>query len=203
MAPPRATSWAHEPLFRAGIVGTLIMYAAVLVLSGALYIVLETVNRPLALFALLLRAGEAIVGVVTVVFSLAVVALLNGDGRAGSLDTLQRPALAGLVLDVRTAGLDPVLMLVGLGGMLFCYLFFVSRFVPRVLSAWGIVTYTSMLALGVLSIVVPNHPEAVEIVLYSSGTAFEVVFGGWLALKGVDVPAGSSVNEASGPALAK
>ena len=139
-------------------------------------------------------------GVVTVVFSLAVVALLNGDGRAGSLGTLQRPALASLVLDVRTAGLDPVLMLGGLGGMLFSYLVFVSRFVPRVLSAWGIVTYASMLALGIVSIVVPGHPVAVDIVLYAFGTAFEVVFGGWLAFKGVHVAAASSVAGASGPA---
>lgn len=182
---------AHEALFRVGIVGTLIMYAAVLVLSGALYVVLETVNRPLALLALLLRAAEAIVGAVTVAFSLAVAALLNGDGRAASLDTLQRQALAGLVLDVRTAGLDPVLMLVGLGGMLFCYLLFISRLVPRVLSAWGIVTYASMLALGVVSIVVPGHPVVVEIVLYSFGTAFEAVFGGWLAVKGVHVAHGA------------
>jgi len=191
---------AHEALFRTGIVGTLIMYAAVLVLSGALYIVLETVNRPLALLALLMRAAEAIVGAVTVVVSLAVVALLNGDGRAASPDALQRQALASLVLEVRTAGLDPVLMLVGLGGMLFSYLFFISRFVPRVLSSWGVVTYGSMLALGIVSIVVPGHPVAVEIVLYSFGTAFEVVFGGWLAFKGVHVAAASAVAGASGPA---
>ena len=184
---------AHESLFRIGIVGMLIMYAAVLVLSGALYIVVETVNRPLALLALLLRTAEAIVGAVTVVFSFAVVAVLNGDGGAASLGTVQRQALAGLVLDVRTAGLDPVLMLVGLGGMLFCYLLFISRFVPRVLSAWGIVTYASMLALGVVSIVVPGHPVVLEIVSYSFGTAFEVVFGGWLAFKGVHVPAPSAV----------
>ena len=194
---------AHEPLFRIGIVGMLIMYAAVLVLSGALYIVLETVNRPLALLALLLRAAEAVVGAFTVVFSFAVVALLNGDGRTASLDVLQRQTLASLVLDVRTAGLDPVLMLVGLGGMLFSYLFFVSRFVPRVLSAWGIATYASMLALGIVSIVAPGHSVVVEIVLYSFGTAFEVVFGGWLAFKGVHVAAASSVGGASEPARAR
>lgn len=99
--------------------------------------------------------------------------------------------MSGLVLDVRTAGLDLVLMLVGLGGMLFSCLFFVSPFVPRVLSAWGIVTYASMLALGAASIVVPGHPVVVESVLYAFGAAFEVVFGAWLTLKGVDVAAGS------------
>jgi hypothetical protein len=88
---------------------------------------------------------------------------------------------------VRAAGLDLVLILIGLGGTLFCHLFFVSRYVPRALAAWGMFTYVSMFVLGFVSILVPNHPMMLETALYSLGGAFELVFGFWLVLKGVDV----------------
>lgn len=105
---------ANELLFRIGIVAELVMYAGVLVLSAALYVVLEKVNRNLALLAMLLRSAEAIVGVVTVLLGSAVLFLVNGEGRSTAFDTTQLHALAGVFLEVHAAGLDPVLFLIGL-----------------------------------------------------------------------------------------
>ena len=48
---------ANDLLFRIGIAGVLILYASVVVLSWALYVILKTVNKNLALLALLLRSG--------------------------------------------------------------------------------------------------------------------------------------------------
>lgn len=53
---------ANELLFRIGIAGVIILYASVIVLSWALYVILKTVNKNLALLAMLLRSGEAILG---------------------------------------------------------------------------------------------------------------------------------------------
>jgi len=175
---------ANELTFRVGIVATLLMYAAVFVLSLALYQLLKEVNRGLALLALLFRSAEATLGSATVLFSLLAVQLLN---QASGLDNDRGHALLGLFLDVRTAGLDVVLVFVGLGGALFCYLFWVSRCVPRLFAGWGVVTYLSMLALGVVSILYPKHPALLEIVPYSLGALFELLFGIWLTVKGVDV----------------
>ncbi len=187
---------ANELLFRIGSVSVLVLYAGVLVLSAALYVTLEKVNRNLALLAMLLRSGEAIVGAATVLLSFVVLFLLNGEGRSTAFETEQLQALAGVFLDVRAAGLDLVLILIGLGGTLFCHLFFVSRYVPRTLAAWGMFTYVSMFVLGFVSVLVPNHPMMLETALYSLGGAFELVFGFWLVLKGVDVHA-RLVDEAS------
>ena len=180
----------NELLFRIGIIGALVMYAGVLLLSAALYVVLEKVNRNLALLAMLLRSGEAIVGVAMVLLSFVVLFLLNGEGRSTAFDTPQLHALAGVFLDVRAGGLDLVLVLVGLGGTVFLYLFFVSRYVPRGLAAWGIFTYLSILVLAFISILVPKLPVILETVLYALGGAFELVFGFWLVFKGVDLHAG-------------
>jgi hypothetical protein len=154
-------------------------------LSHALYVILKTVNRNLALLALLWRIGEAIIGGgVTVLTGLIPLLLLNGEA-AFEQDQLQ--ALVGLFLQVRNAGLDVVLIFIGMGGTLFCYLFFTAKYVPRILAAWGMITYLSMLILALVSILSPNLPESVKMIFYAPGGLFEILFGFWLLIKGVNV----------------
>ena len=176
---------ANDLLFRLGIVGVLVVYASVVVLSLALYSLLKTVNQNLALLALLLRSGEAVLGAATVLLSFTALLLLNRTGTSAAFEAEQLQALAGLLLDVRTAGLDVVLIFVGLGGTVFCYLFFASKCVPRVLAVWGMFTYSSMLVLALVSILLPNHSATLEVVLYALGALFELIFGLWLLIKGV------------------
>jgi hypothetical protein len=178
---------ANDFLFRIGIAGILIMYAGVVVLSWALYILLKTVNKNLALLALLLRLAEAVLGGATVLISFIILLLLNNKGYSTVFETEQLQALVGVFLNVRTAGLDIVLLFVGLGGTVFCYLFFKSQYVPRILAVWGIFTYLSMLILSFVSILFPNHPAMIEIVLYAPGGLFEIIFGFWLLFKGVNI----------------
>jgi hypothetical protein len=178
---------ANELLFRTGVVAILLMYASVVVLAVALYVVLKTIDESLALMAMLLRTAEAVLGGTTALFSFFTLVLLKGDGGSGEFTPGHAQALAGLFLDVRTAGLDIVLIFVGLGGTVFCYLFYRSGYVPRTLSVWGIFTYLSMLTLAVVSIVFPEHPVVLETVLYGLGGVFELLFGAWLLFKGVDL----------------
>ncbi|RLB36686.1 MAG: DUF4386 domain-containing protein [Deltaproteobacteria bacterium] len=178
---------ANESLFRTGIVLVLIIYVSVVVASWALYVILRTVHKNLALLALLLRSAEAIVGAATVLLSFAVLYVLGGNGPSSAFEPEQLHALAGRFLDVRSAGLDIVLIFIGLGATIFCYLLFKSRYIPKPLAAWGILTYLSMLSLALVSILFPNHPLMLEHVLYGVGALFELVFGLWLVFKGVDL----------------
>lgn len=182
---------ANDLRFRIGIAATLIMYASVVVLSVALYVTLKTVDRNLALLAMLLRLAEAVVGCVTVFTSLLVLHLLEREGPAAAFDAQQLQALVGLFLDARTAALDVVLLLVGLGGAVFCYLFLRSRYVPGLLASWGVFTYLSMVFLALVSILVPDHPAMLENVLYALGGSFELLFGFWLLAKGINVHQGN------------
>jgi uncharacterized membrane protein len=88
---------------------------------------------------------------------------------------------------VRTAGLDIVLVFIGVGATIFCVLLFKSKYIPRWLAAWGIFTYLSMLFLALVSILFPNHPLMLEYVFYGVGELFELVLGSWLVFKGIDL----------------
>jgi len=178
---------ANDLLFRIGIASILILYTSVIVLSLALYEILKSVNKNLALLALILRSAEAVLGGFTVLISFIVLGLLNGTGYSTIFEAEQLQSLVGIFLNVRTAGLDIVLIFVGLGGTVFCYLFFKSKYVPGILAAWGILTYLSMLMLSFVSILFPNHPVMIETILYTLGTFFELTIGFWLLIKGVNV----------------
>lgn len=174
-------------LFRVQILAVLILYSGVVVLAWALYVLLKPVNGQMALFALLFRSGEAILGAATVLVSFAVALVVEEIATATMIETGQLQALAGVLLEVRVAGLDIVLVFVGLGGAAFCYLFLASRCIPRFLAAWGILVYLSMVVLACISILWADHPTLIELVLYSVGALFELSIGGWLLIKGVDI----------------
>jgi len=176
---------AHELRFRLSVAGEIVMYALVIVLSFSLFVILETVHKNLALLALLLRLAEAIAGCGVVVLSGLVPLLFLESG--GTLEAEPLQALVGLFLQIRSAGLDVVLLFVGAGGTIFCYLFYVSRYVPRILAGWGIVTYVSMLTLSLASLLTPHFSETIKMVFFAPGALFEIVFGLWLLVRGISI----------------
>ena len=176
---------ANEMQFRLCVLSEIFMYVLVILLSLALYVILKHVDKNLALLALLWRFGEAIVGVgVAVLSGIIPLLLLN---REYALDAEQVQSLIGLFLAVRSGGLDVVLIFVGVGGTLFCYLLFKSKLIPRILSGWGMLTYLSMLILACVSILVPSIPESMKMILYTPGGLFEIVIGLWLLVKVITV----------------
>lgn len=175
---------ANERLFRIGIVSEILMYAIVVLLAHALYVVLRSVNSNLALLALLWRLAEAIVGSsATVISGILPLLLLKTDV---GVSVSHVSALVATLLELRPAALDVVLIFIGMGGTIFCYLFFRSNFVPKVLALWGIVTYIVMLVVSVLSLLTPVSAEA-KMWFYVPGGLFEITFGLWLLFRGVKV----------------
>ncbi|MEJ2103665.1 MAG: DUF4386 domain-containing protein [Ignavibacteriaceae bacterium] len=178
---------SNEFLFRFGSASVLILYLLMILLSVLLYLILKNVNKNLALIAMVFRFGEALLGVTTVLISFIVLNLLSNQFNAASIENTQVNVLIAALLDARNTGLYMVLLLVGLGGTLFFYLFYKSFYIPRILSIWGMFTYLSMLILSLISILFPESPDQLEIVLYGLGTLFELTIGFWLLIKGVNV----------------
>jgi len=174
----------NESLFRVGLASEILMFVLVVLLAMSLYVILKTVDKNLALLALLWRAGEAIIGAgVTVISGSIPLLLLNGESM---LEAKELHALVGMFLEVRNAGLDIVLIFIGMGGTIFFYLFYKSNYIPRILSAWGMLTYLSMLILSFASVLF-YIPAATKLAIYAPGGLFEILIGFWLLFKGVNI----------------
>ena len=72
-----------------------------------------------------------------------------------------------------------------LGGLLWYYLLFQSRIVPRLLSLWGLVAVPLVLVATVL--LIWDHSLDPSIALYALYVPFELVLGLWLLIKGATV----------------
>jgi hypothetical protein len=175
----------NEFLFRIAIVSEVLMYLLVILLSLSLYVVLKNVNNNLALLALLFRVAESIIGAAATVISGLIPLLLINTETVFSPEQLQ--TLLKLFLDIRNSGLDIVLMFIGVGGTIFCYLFYQSNYVPKFLASWGIFTYLTMLILALTSLLSPDIPEVAKMIFYAPGGLFELIFGFWLLLKGIKI----------------
>ena len=175
---------ASESLFRIGVASEILMYVLVILLAFSLYVVLKPINKNLAFLALLWRTGEAIIGAATIVLSGLVPILLLRESSAFEPEQFQ--TLVKVFLDIRSSGLDIVLIFIGMGGTIFCYLFYKSAYIPKLLALWGIVTYLVMLLLSFASILTPIS-ETIKLAFYAPGGLFELILGFWLLVKSVKV----------------
>ena len=173
---------ADEFLFRFGITCEIILYATVIMLSVSLYLILKSVNKNIALLAMVFRTSEALLGITTGLIGFIILGLLNNQVNMSSIENTH---MIDALLSTRSNGLYIILFLVGLGGTLFLYLFYKSFYIPRILSVWGMFTYLSMLILSLIGILLPDYPDLIEFILYGLGTMFELTIGFWLLFKGI------------------
>jgi len=172
-----------ERLFRIGIASDLACYTAVLLATWALYVLLRSVDRNLALLAVLLRLIELAIHFNVTTNSLTVLRLLSGDEYLKSIDISQLQSLAQLALGVQAAGMNMGFIPLGLGSAVFAYLFFQSQYIPRVLAGWGVFS-SLLLAAYALSIILYPKAGALQLVPMLPMGIYEVTLGFWLLLRG-------------------
>jgi hypothetical protein len=175
---------ANETLFRAGLVYDMAMFASVVALSWALFVLLMGVDRHRALLALLWRMAEATIGAVTVLLGVLVVLLVGSEGVRAAFEPAQLQALVDVLLTARTIGYDVTIFFLSLGTIVFCGLLYRSRYVPRVLAGLGIVSFVLLPAATIVSLLLPQYQD-LAMAGWAPGIVFEVVIGIWLLLKGV------------------
>lgn len=184
-AQPFASIVSDETLFRISFTGEVVMYLLVIVLVYSLFVVLKEIDKNIAFMAMLFRLTEAVLGVATTIFSGTIPLLFIKNPEA--FHSIEFQNLFRLFLDVRGAGLDIVLMFIGVGGTLFCWLFYKSNYVPKILAGWGIFTYLSMLILSIASLLSPSISESIKMIFFAPGGLFELVFGLRLLVKGIKI----------------
>jgi hypothetical protein len=180
---------ANPLLFRVGTASSLVMFVSVFVLIAAIYVTVAPANRNLALLGLVLRLPEAMLGVVSVVFSLVVSQLASGDASVAGFAPQQVQALVQLALSAGSAAGTVNLLFMALGSLPFLYLFWSARYAPRPLVGFGWLGYLVALASAFTSILAPGSAvDGIQTVLVVPVMVFELVFGLWLTIRSIDVP---------------
>ena len=189
---------AHERLFRLGIAGDLIYCAGIVVLLTALYVILRPISRGLALLATFSRLVWVLMWLTMTLHLFDALRLLSGADYLRALETDRAQGLALLYLGTRFDYYYVGLLFGALASTVCGYLWFKSRYIPRALAAFGVISSAWCLACTLVFYIFPNFDNVVNLWWFDSPMGiFDIVTSFWLLFKGL---APSSVAD-RGPAL--
>jgi hypothetical protein len=171
---------ASELLFRAGILMELVTVILVLLLVWALYVVLEPINKNVALLAVFWRLAENFVLAVIILAEFAALTILQKP----SFDPRQLQTLWSALLQTYAAGFNIGFAFLGIGSAVFSCLWLKSRYIPRVLAGWGIFASTTIAAFSVAIMLVPRVASVGMAYMLPMGV-YEFGLGLWLLFKGI------------------
>jgi Domain of unknown function (DUF4386) len=177
---------AHERLFRLGTASNLLVFATDVVLITALYVVLERVNRRLALLATFFRLIETTILIVATLNDFYVLRLLSGASYLTSVNSGELAALARVSIGAHGSAYNVGLLLFGFGSPVFCYLWLRSGYIPKPLAVWGLLA-SAWIGICAFTFIVFPEVEKVITVGYYGGPIFlfELTIGLWLLIKSV------------------
>ncbi len=180
-------------------IGALLVLIMELACSGIaiwLYPALKKYNEALALWSVGLRIIESVLGIVSAIGLLALLPLSQEFIKAGTPDASYFQTLGILIQTVRGWTTDIFgLFAWGLGALLYNYIFFQTKLIPRWLSGWGIVAIPVHLAsclLVIFAVIGSSSPMQVFL-LVPSGLQ-ELILAIWLIVKGFNPSAIASLS---------
>lgn len=172
---------AHLPLYRAGIVSTLLVFTVDIVLVCALYLALNPINHGVAGFAAAVRLIETALYFGVVVNDLGLARVISNSTDAA---TQTAAATTGIMMHSSIYGVG--LFFAGLGSTIFALLWLKSRYVPRPLAVLGVVASAILAGRQFLWIVAPTAAANFGIAIYGGPIfIFELLMGLWLVTKGL------------------
>jgi len=169
-------------LVRISILFALITSAGIIVLAVLLYAVLHKQNKIIALVALGWWLAEAITLAMSTIGTSALIPLSLDFVKAGS-PALSYYQTAGdfLYYGFDRQGFRLHMLFYCLGGILWYYLFYKSKYVPRFISLYGLIAAS----VALLGIVYELFGHGVSILVYLPLLPFELTIGAWLLIKGI------------------
>jgi hypothetical protein len=175
---------ASEFLYRTALTSMAIGWVLIVFLAFSLYVTLKPVNKRLAQLALLLELCQAAVGAVTVIFSFMLLGLYTTP--AGSFQNDQLHALVR-IFSANFSGFNISMMFLGIGSAIFFYLFYKSRYIPRLLAAWGVFASVVMVFVSAAMILFPENSRVLQFGWGPLGIA-EIGTALWLTIVGIRQP---------------
>ena len=172
-------------LMKTYILADMIVALEIVFLGAVLFIVLKNKNAIIALVALGFYVLSAAFLAVSRMEAFHLLRISQEYIIAGKPDYLQILGnLSVESMDFTGSALHTLVF--SIGAILFYYLFYKSRAVPRVLSLWGLIT-VSLVLLGTLSAVFGYQVPFLKY-LSIPYVPFEFVIGIWILVKGIKIP---------------
>ena len=176
---------AKISVFRLSIVLDLLMFLMVTFLSVSLYSLLRSVNKNMALIGFAFRFGESILGGVYVLLSLCILTVVNTK-EIMTMNTMEQiNSYIQFFLDLKNISFNVLIIFMGVGATIFCWLFYQSKFIPRVISVWGMITYILMTIISFAALLFSNLPTSIVIAVMAPSSLFEITIGLWLCIRGI------------------
>jgi hypothetical protein len=186
---------AHEQLFRIGIAGDIIYCTGVVVLLTALYVVLNPVSRGLALLAALWRLIFMLMWLVMTLHLFDALRLLKSADSASAFAAEQLQALASFNLGTRFDYYYVGLLFGALASTVCGCLWFKSRYIPRALAAFGVVSSAFCVACTLVFYIFPGFDKIVNLWWFDTPMGiFDIALSFWLLFKGLRIPATTEVH---------
>ena len=177
---------AHERLFRIGIAGDLIYCAGVVVLLTALYVILKPVNQGLALLAAFWRLLCVLMWLVMTLNLFDALRLLTGTDYLQAFEAERLQALASLYLGTRFDYYYVGLLFGSLASTVCGYLWLKSRYIPRSLAAFGVISSAFCVACTLVFYIFPNFDKVVNLWWFDTPmTLFDIALSLWFIIKGL------------------
>jgi hypothetical protein len=180
---------AHEQLFRIGIAGDLFYCACVIVLLTALYVILRPVNRGLALLAAFWRLVGVLMWLAMTLHLFDALRLLRNEDSMRAFDAERLQALASFYLGTRFDYYYAGLLFGALASTACGYLWFKSRYIPRWLAAFGVISSAFCVACTLVLYIFPDFDKIVNLWWFDTPMAlFDIALSFWLLIRGLRPP---------------
>ncbi len=175
---------AHESLFRIGLVTSLFSYVLFLLAAWALYVLLKSVNKDVALLFLLLNLGGFAILVYSHLNLLSSLMLLSGADYLKVFQPDQLQAQAMLFINLYKNGSTIAQIPYGVWLFPLGYLVFKSGFLPKILGILLIVDCFGLLIYVCQRFLLPGY-EVISYPCLVISFIAEVSLTLWLVIKGV------------------
>ena len=141
---------------------------------------LKPFNKTLTYGYLSAAIVSTVLLIVGAIFILLLVPLSEVFVKAGSADTNYFETLSILCKRANFFAYQIGMVIWGLGGLMFCYLLYLSKFVPQWMSVWGFIAYLIFISGAFFALFGYN----IDIILDIPGGLFEIFLSFWLIIKG-------------------
>jgi hypothetical protein len=189
---------AHDQLFRIGIVGDLLYCACTAALAAALYVILATINKTLSLLAAIWRIMWVLMWLVMTLRLFDAVRLYHNSTMTGGDEMARLQDLAILYFFARFDYYYVGLLFGSLASTVCGYLWLKSRYVPRGLALFGLVSSAWCVICTVIFYVFPHFDSIVNLWWFDTPMAlFELTISFWLIIRGLKLYPAQDVVRAS------